>query len=400
MARRMGRSMGFGLAALALVAGAGVRAEDAKPADAKPTGPTISGFVDGTYSYDMRNPAGRFTNGRSYDAVPNTFRLDTAHVSIAGALGDVNYVIETDAGTDAALNHSAGLPSTATLTDTPTGDTISTASDTAKQGFFDLQEAYVTFKDPIAKMMGIDILVKAGKFATPEGIEVIESGSNPTISRGYLYGLAEPFTHTGMLMSWTGGPVTLSGGIVNGMDQIQDLNSPKMGLWIVNFSLGSMGAVNLSGCAGAEQPDGPGSAGRVMDSNDLTAVLKFIPMVDLNLQANYRDEQQATGGVNKQGGAGLQPLIHFSDAVALGLRLEYYELKVVGTPYGPSVLGSGTSSVAVTNETATLAWSFAKNMTLRWEVRHDDAGTPMFEDSFANIRHSTLTLGTEFLVTF
>lgn len=379
------RSLGYGMAALALVAGGAVRAEDA--AEAKATGPTISGFIDGTYSYDLRNPAGRMTAYRSYDATANTFRLDTAHVAIGGGLGDVNYVIETDFGTDAAVSHSAGLPGTGSFTDTPTGDTVEVPFDTAKQGIFDLQEAYVTFKDPIAKKLGLDILVKAGKFVTAEGIEVIESGSNPTTSRGYLFGLAEPFTHTGVLMTWSKGPIAISGGVVNGMDQIQDLNAPKMGLGVIALTTDAA-TMNFSGCTGAEQT-GPGSPGLKMNSVDVTSNVKLIPKVDFWWQINYRDEEQATGGSNKMGGAGIQPVVHLTDALALGIRLEYFEAKNYGAPVG-----------VLKNETATLSWSFAKNMTVRWEVRHDDANMQVFEDSFGNYRYSTATIGTEFITTF
>lgn len=388
MARMKGMA-GLGLVAATLVAAAGAWADTpaagtpaatpapaAAPAAAAPaaTGPTISGFVNGTYSYDFRSPAGQTTMLRSYDAKANSFRLDDAHIAIGGGLGDVNYVIETDAGVVGMVDSAADLSRGPT--------------------FIDLQEAYVTFKDPIAKSMGVDVLVKAGKFVTTEGIEVIESGNNPTISRGYLFGIIEPFTHTGLLMTWTKGFLTLSGGIANGMDLLQDMNTPKTALWLVGVNLGDkIGTVTFNGCTGAEQAVSPGYSGRMMDSNDMTAVFKFVPKTDLNVQVNYRDEQQPLGGVNKQGGAGIQPLIHFTDAVSLGLRLEYYELKAAGLAYG-------MGSIAATNETATLAWGFAKNCTLRYEVRHDDAGTPTFEDSFGHFRKSTLTLGTEFIVTF
>jgi len=401
----------FGLVAAALFAAMGVRAD--APAAATPaatpapaaapaaataaapaaapaaTGPTISGYIDGTYSYDFRNPANQTTNLRAYDAVANSFRLDSAHVQVAGGLGDVNYNISTDFGSDAAIDASADPFRTKKfLTDTITG------MPSAALSYIDLEEAYVTFKDPIAKAMGMDILVKAGKFVTPEGIEVIGSGSDPTISRGYLFALAEPFTHTGMEMTWSKGPLTLTGGIVNGMDQIVDINTPKMALGIIALNMGDkIGTVQLSGCGGAEQPLAPGFSGRHMNSVDVTGVFKFVPKTDLNWQANYKDEKQATGGNNKQGGAGLQPVIHFSDAVSLGLRIEYYELKLVGVPFGMGSLGA-------TNETATLAWAFETNMTLRYEIRHDDSKQALFEDSFSNYRKSTLTGGVEFLVTF
>jgi len=38
----------------------------------------------------------------------------------------------------------------------------------------------------------------AGKFVTSEGIEVIEGNQDYTVTRGFLFGLAEPYTTTGV----------------------------------------------------------------------------------------------------------------------------------------------------------------------------------------------------------
>ena len=51
--------------------------------------------------------------------------------------------------------------------------------------------------------MGGGVTLKAGKFATLLGYEVIESPSNLNVSRGYLFTLAIPLTHTGGLASYT-----------------------------------------------------------------------------------------------------------------------------------------------------------------------------------------------------
>jgi hypothetical protein len=63
----------------------------------------------------------------------------------------------------------------------------------------DVEEAWGWYVDPVSK-----VGLKVGKFVTYEGIEVIESMGDPTITRGLLFSNLEPYTHTGALLTWTG----------------------------------------------------------------------------------------------------------------------------------------------------------------------------------------------------
>ena len=127
--------------------------------------PTISGHIDTTYTYNLGSPKDGFNRLRSYDDKDNTIALNSTHLAFTGSMGDAGYNIEVDAGRDAELNNGTRLAG-----GTPTDS-----------NFFDVQEAYLTYKCP-KTLIGL----KVGKFVTPEGIEVIESKDNPTISRGYL----------------------------------------------------------------------------------------------------------------------------------------------------------------------------------------------------------------------
>src|SRR5258708_16699814 len=77
----------------------------------------------------------------------------------------------------------------------------------------------------------------AGKFATYEGIEVIEGPADPTITRGFLFWLAEPVTHVGAKLHYTTGPVDVGVGLVNGWDtnntlfETGDNNNQKTLIW-------------------------------------------------------------------------------------------------------------------------------------------------------------------------
>lgn len=88
-------------------------------------------------------------------------------------------------GEDAQKNHAVGI--FRDLTDAP--------RQTAK---VDLQEAHLSYRVPL----GSGLTVKAGKFVTLLGYEVIESPNNLNFSRSYLFTFAIPLTHVGGLLSY------------------------------------------------------------------------------------------------------------------------------------------------------------------------------------------------------
>src|SRR5439155_15077893 len=63
----------------------------------------------------------------------------------------------------------------------------------------DLQEAYLSYKVPL----GSGLTLKAGKFVTLLGYEVVESPNNLNFSRSLLFSFAIPITHTGGLLSYS-----------------------------------------------------------------------------------------------------------------------------------------------------------------------------------------------------
>ena len=86
---------------------------------------------------------------------------------------------------------------------------------------FDLEEAYGAYKVPL----GSGLTVKAGKFVTLLGYEVIESPNNLNFSRSFLFGLAIPFTHVGALLSYSPTEwLTVTAGPVVGWDVAKDNN--------------------------------------------------------------------------------------------------------------------------------------------------------------------------------
>ncbi|PYN11477.1 MAG: hypothetical protein DME06_11685, partial [Candidatus Rokuibacteriota bacterium] len=86
----------------------------------------------------------------------------------------------------------------------------------------DLQEAYLSYKVPL----GSGLTLKAGKFVTLLGYEVVESPNNLNFSRSLLFSFAIPITHTGGLLSYSFTDwFSVTAGVVEGWDVSDDNNA-------------------------------------------------------------------------------------------------------------------------------------------------------------------------------
>jgi len=355
---RRGNGRGVAGALLTLLLGTAVYAE----------GPAISGFVDTQYIYNFDNPLSGMTPLRSYDAQDNNIS-NTAHLAMTGKVGEAaSYTVELDAGSDADV----------------------TVADSAGASVV-LQEAYLVYAPG---KLGF----KAGKFATYQGIEVIESIANPTISRGFLFNLAEPFTHVGAVATYALEKVDFAFGIVNGWDQVNDVNEAKTWVGKAGFNFGDPLTFAISGYHGAEQADvaavaptfddpgtiltdesSPGSAaddktGDMRSSIDLTGVTKIIPKVDLWFQANWGYEENTAGTTDdKWGGFAVEPVINVTEKFFIGARYEYF-----ANSNGSRV--GGTDDFSAYNLTLAPGYKLADGVVVRAEVRQDTSNKQVFTD--------------------
>jgi hypothetical protein len=70
-----------------------------------------------------------------------------------------------------------------------------------------------------------DLQIKAGRWYTPAGYEVVTATGNFFYSHAYTHQYFEPFTHTGVLGTWVvTDNLTVLGGIHEGWDQFEDIN--------------------------------------------------------------------------------------------------------------------------------------------------------------------------------
>jgi hypothetical protein len=290
------------------------------PAATPDNGPQFTGFVDTTYNYDLNRPPSGFNKYYSFDAQANTFELNNAQLELTGAPkgdGAITYMLKINFGTDATVESS----------------TVNGVATNSSQ--LDVEEAWGWYVDPISK-----VGLKVGKFVTYEGVEVIESIGDPTVTRGILFSNLEPDTHTGALLTWTGTVMDYAVGVVNGWDELTSSDSGKTVVAKMGVTLGDALALTVSGLYGPQgsatpgavnfEPVGPDSNKR--GSIDITGLTKLIPRVQLNFQADYGWEKnaplaQAIPGTapNTQStwvGFGIQPVYALTAVTNLAFRIE------------------------------------------------------------------------------
>jgi hypothetical protein len=335
------------------------------------TAPTISGYVDTQYGYNFHTPSNGTNAQRSYDSQDNNI-ANTAHIAIGGAFNsNTTYDVEFDAGHDA--NYTVGGAGSSAVV---------------------LQEAYVNYVGD--SKLGF----KAGKFVTYEGIEVIETNANPTISRGYLFGLAEPTTHVGGVLTYAPGMIDFAAGVVNGWDVANDNNPGKTWVGKIGLNAGEKLSATLSGYHGPEQAKTTlnnidnGHSGNNRDSIDLTVLTKVIPNIDLFLQGNTGTEKDALG-LHKRGswsGAGIQPVIHVGDKLSLGGRVEYF--------YDKDGARTGVAGNSMTNYTFTPGYKINDNLLVRAEYRYDRSNKALFLNDEAKTQKDSSTVTVQAVVSF
>jgi len=320
--------------------------EEAAPAadeGAASPAPKVNGYVETGYHLLATHPKGQgkgLIPLRSYDAsAVNSFLLHAAHLAVTHSLNDqVSAVVEIDAGSDAAV----------------TNGQLGTAGIAGGQYAFDVQEAYLTYKPSAFSLT-------AGKFVTYEGIEVIEGPLNPTLTRGFLFGLAEPFTHVGVKAHYTTDKFDVGVGVINGWDQMIDLNGGKMIMARAavtpsdKFMAALSGYVDIGDAADADHG---------LISIDLTGMGKLSDDFALWFQGNFGHSKVA-GLSASWWGLGVQPTYTSGD-FTFGGRVELF-----GDPKGVRSGLAGATKDTILNITATPGYNLGGGFVARFELRLD-----------------------------
>ena len=242
---------------------------------------------------------------------------------------------------------------------------------------FDLQEAYASYKIPI----GEGLTVKAGKWVTLLGYEVIESPNNLNFSRSYLFAFSIPLTHVGALLSY---PVTswftITAGTVVGWDVARDNNSTMSYTGQFAFTPVKDLIFNFNWITGAEQAHTNSNPRTVLDY-----VLTYTGIKNLTLGLNvdygwetdeaYLKASGTRGDIDASWwGWAAYAAYDWTEAFRTALRVEYMkDAEGVRTQLSPA-----GKKLDLWEVTATAQYKIWKGLVGRVEYRHDSANEKVF----------------------
>ncbi len=356
---------------------------------------SISGYVETSYNYNFNNPRGPhpgsqgFGTGqnrlRIFDNNSSTFELNAARLTLentADEVGDAGFRVDLTVGTQA--------------------DLIASGNTGAGDDDIDLTQAYVNY---IADV-GNGLEVKAGKFVTWIGYEVIEAHDNPNYSRAMAFGYTIPFAHTGVGVSYQFNDlVRYSQYLVNGWDNALDENDAKStgGQLVLTPSEDQTGGIPVefyfNWIAGQEGPGGAGDDSRFVLDWIITAQLNDQWGVALNIDYGESEFEDAPAMDSDWFAIAGYATYQYTDALGFAMRLEYFSDEngnrtglVGAVPVDPTFLPG--EDLEVWEITGTVNYWVTDNLLTRAELRYDSADEDVFlGDGFGDFEDSQFTLG-------
>ena len=241
----------------------------------------------------------------------------------------------------------------------------------------DLQEAYGSYKFDV----GSGLTLKAGKFVTLLGYEVIESPNNLNFSRSFLFSFAIPLTHVGALLSYAPFEwLSITAGPVVGWDVADDNNDTLSAMGQIAFTGVKDLTTALNFITGPEQFDKKGNPRTVID---LTANYTGIKNLTLGANFDYGWEVDEPSLVSTRSSSTTAVWHGFAGYVAYdwteclrtAFRGEYFR-----DSDGARTLARGAGTpVSLWEVTATVQYKIWKGLVGRVEFRHDQADEKVFK---------------------
>ncbi len=359
-------------------------------------GVQISGFADTSYTYNLNEPNNRINTLRVFDTQAGSFMLNNAELVVEKPVSTespTGFRTDIDWGTDMEV---VGGVTTGLGDNAHTHGTSVAATDEVE-----LQQAYFEYLAPIGN--GLDI--RAGKFVTMHGAEVIEAKDNWNFSRSYMFGYSIPFTHTGIRATYPWSDAfSTTVGINNGWDVVDDNNKAKtieLSATVTPMENASLGATYM---VGAEQTG---------DSHDqrhlLDLVASYQPTEQLTLKLNVdiareEDALSETGGGNATwNGLAAYAKYDVTDQWSLAGRWEIFNdndgARTAVNAASTSPTGSPITDVQFMEWTLTNEYKLNSHLLARLEYRLDKADSKLFrhDQGFENYQN---TLAVEFIAPF
>jgi hypothetical protein len=319
----------------------------------------FSGLVDGYYTWNPNHP-GSATNGLyNFDTKANQFSLSMAKLTMSHTADPIGFQVDLGFGKAFDIIN-GGEPGI---------------------GIKNIEQAYVTWKPKKDSGLSLDF----GKFVTSAGAEVIESNANWNYSRSILFAWAIPYYHFGFRMTETKGHFTGGIQLVNGWNEVEDVNSGK--------TLGFVGNITSKKISwNNNYYTGPENAGTNKGWRNLydTTVL-FTPADKFNAYFNfdYGQNNNGLGGPSataKWYGIAVAAKFQATDKVAFTPRIEWFKDRD----------GFSTGTAQNLKEfTLTYEYKWMQGLLTRVEYRHDWSDEDFFERGSVGLskHQDTLALG-------
>ncbi len=344
---------------------------------------SFNGLASTSYVTNFNRPVSRTNQFRVFDVDEGTAELDVAELVVqrpASKPGEAGFRADLTFGTlEPHVTAALGL--------------FRDASGHA--GDFDLRQVFVSYVVPAGRGIRID----AGKVVTHVGYEVSDGydGFNDNHSRGLLFGFAEPFTHTGLRVSYPFSVrVSAQLLVVNGWDNARDNNSGK--------SIGAQLAVTPSSRLSltANYIGGPEQANNnsnLRHLGDMIVIVKATPALTLSANYDYGREAAVTlpetagGGVRDAAWQGLAGYARFalSGRTAVTLRGEWFD----------DPQGARTGFVQTLREiTFTSEFRPRPSLIIRGDLRRDWSDRAVFELADGTSGRSQVTMSLNALFVF
>jgi hypothetical protein len=372
---------------------------DAMAADDNPLmtllkGTKLSGFIDTGYefSFNQLNTNKPFSNAgknpiRIFDTQDNSFYLNELHLQVERLASKdmiVGYHFEIAAGHDPAIYDG---------------------------GAFGIQEGWVQILAPVGD--GIDIRI--GKMAMMCGYEVLENTGNMNYSRGMVFGIAQPFTSTGIRASYgMGGKdhdmFTMTLGFSNGFNFTNKLEDNDHGKAVeFNVTVKPISDLLVSMTLIEDHDTGTVAAplsGSTNDGHYMFDLVVSYQLDKLTLALDYTQTSiQGIGVLAANDRAYLSGIAVYTkyqvtDAFASSIRIEYFSDQHGVLPgVGPVGAGDSGDGARIFEFTLTEELKVAKQLILRFEIRHDDANNHIFNRNGKAARGDN-TIGFEAIMPF
>ncbi|MFZ0680100.1 outer membrane beta-barrel protein [Candidatus Binatus sp.] len=355
-------------------------------------GISVHALVDAGYEHNFNQPTANVNVFRAWDEDGFQLTQGNLHIERDGTVGFV-----TDINVGQVANSISGVTHYSNVV--PVGGQ-----------WIDATQYYLTYTAPL----GSGVSLEAGRFVTLLGAEIIPVYNNQNFneSRGLLFNLGEPLTHTGVRASYTFNDyVSATAGLNNGWDDPaanSNAGPNYEGELTLNNKDKSLSLV-INGIWGPNAVPGPN--GKQVSNSNLGAIdpigtwkPSFVP--NLTLQAEYLYASQEGPVINGhsaswQGAAGYV-VYDFNPALESATRAEFFD----------DMDGARTDGEAQTlwEITQTISYKIPEvtGLIARLEYRHDNSSQNAFtNNNFINpvtgaqhLWHGQDTLAANFIYAF